>query len=109
MTEFRELLIQVTKRYGFGEDFINKTLSHENAHALAAIKLDFRFDGYGLCLVDIGGGGYISAIPFLLYSEEGKSIDERIFVLKAPDLYGDEMSDDDRKKVENLLKLKNQK
>ncbi len=91
------------------EDTIESRMIHENAHANVASMLGADHLGYAFTLITAKDGEHFDFVPMTRvgipheWSEEKKSQVRRA-IYYAPEVYGDEMSMDDKKQVDLLKK-----
>lgn len=98
--EYRELLEQVSRQYGLGEDWVVDLLAHENAHANVSQELEYDQIGYGTFFLSDDEGNLESIQPAHVHEEPGswspiEVIENGITSLEAPKAYGNEMSEAD--------------
>ncbi len=109
LVEFRILLENV----GMSAEEAVLCVEHENAHVNVTEQKDTHvFRGYGVIFFK-EGEEIVSAQPVALSDKKDgvnmvSFLEDKIEILKAPDLYGNETSEDDKReieKVQNILKL----
>lgn len=108
ITEFRLFLEEA----GLPTNLIDEFVAHENAHANTVEQHpeSIEFRGYGLTYFK-EGNTLASVQPCILEKKRGvaETIDyivDKIKALEAPDVYGEETSQDDKREIEALKEMR---
>jgi len=114
IVEFREVLMQLGDRFGHAHNWIGKFLAHENAHANVSEQTGHDEGGYAVIFIkdDTGSLSHIQPLyisrPSASWGPQEMLLKE-IEVLRAPEVYGDKLSESDKQDIESseeLLKIK---
>lgn len=87
------------------EEAVAEILAHENAHSNVAESLGANVHHYLLTIIREGPEMYLSpSVDFSVPEEwpEAKRREVYLAVMKAPEEYGETLSPDDRKQIENI-------
>jgi len=91
---------------GFDEDSLVDTLSHENAHGNKAQQLGAKHDGYKFVLIRGNNGGFRVQPQARVYIpdewDKEKQNSVLLEIIKAPEEYGNSVSDHDKHDLEKL-------
>jgi hypothetical protein len=104
IVEYRIVLELLLDAPGEAEE-VAKTLAHENAHANVAESLGARVHHYLLTIIRDGQEMYLSpSVDFSVPEEwsEAKRKEVYLAIIKAPEEYGETLSPDDKKQIENI-------
>lgn len=106
LPEFREMLNQLSVRFGNQYDWINSYLAHENAHANVAESTGHDLVGYATVFIKNDQGDLINIQPLyftkanLNWGPE-EMLRKSIEVTNAPEVYGDTLSEGDMESLQN--------
>jgi hypothetical protein len=106
LPEFKEMLNQLSVRFGNQYNWINDYLAHENSHANIAESTGHDLVGYATVFIkdDQGNLSNIQPLHFnkpdLNWSPE-EMLRKSIEVTNAPEVYGDKLSEGDMESLQN--------
>jgi hypothetical protein len=93
------------KMIGFSDESMIDTLAHENAHANEAQAQGVKHTGYNITIVKYGGKFAVHPSAGVYVPDEWPKVkqdDVMRKIITAPERYGNSLSEDDLKKLEDL-------